>query len=171
MNRIIAIVACVAIVGGLIGGCKKREAERYLIVSEVTHFEIQGNGKTLNLPVFAGTLSTDEIARDVSLADYYYQKLSAVYEFKSFTFVNASVTETLLDQSGVLPAPLRVYEYQDSLSKIELLMTAFTREKATYLFRISDKKADRFGIIRWTSPRENPLRWERSMTASTTAVT
>lgn len=141
MNKIIAIIVCAVIAVGLIGGCKKRDSARYLVVSEVTHFEIQGNGKTLNLPVFAGTLSTDEIARDVSLADYYYKKLSAVYEFKSFTFMNASATETLLDQDGPLTAAQRVYEYEDSLSKIELLLTSFTREKAGYLFRISDTKS------------------------------
>ena len=140
MNKLAAAAALAAVVCLVLCGCRKREPERFLVASEIAHFEIQGNGKTLNLPVFAGTLSTDEIARDVSLADYYYQKLSAVYEFKAFTFVNATTTETLLDRSGEFTAPQKVYEFQDSLSKIELWMTAFTSEKATCLFRLSDKK-------------------------------
>jgi TonB family protein len=122
-------------------GCKGHEAARYLIVSEATHFEIQGNGKALNFPVFVGTLSTEAIARDVTLAEYYYQKLSSVYDFKSFTYMNAKVTETLLDREGKLAAPQPVYTFGDSSSRLELSLISFTRAQATYLFHLTDRQS------------------------------
>jgi len=122
----------------LCSSCAKK-TERYLLVSEVAHFEIQGNGKSLNLPLFAGTLRVDEILRDVKLAEYYYKKLSPVYDFKSFTFAGSASRETLLDRPGLLHAPLPVYGYEDSLASLELSLTAFDENAAAYVFRITDK--------------------------------
>jgi len=139
MKKFFAAVALMTVAAGAFFGCKGREAACFLVVSEATHFEIQGNGKTLNFPVFVGTLGTDNIARDVTLAEYYYDKLSSVYEFKAFTYMNGKVTETLLDREGKLPAPQAVYSYEDSSSRLELFLLAFTRTQATYLFRLSDK--------------------------------
>ncbi|MDD5089229.1 MAG: energy transducer TonB [bacterium] len=118
--------------------CAKK-TERYLLVSEVAHFEIQGDGKSLNLPLFAGTLRVEEILRDVKLAEYYYQKLSPVYDFKAFTFVGSCSRETLLDRAGELHAPQPVYEYEDSLARLDLSLIAFDENAATYVFRITDK--------------------------------
>jgi TonB family protein len=139
MKRFFTATILLATLSGVLLGCKGREAARFLVVSEVTHFEIQGNGKALNFPVFAGTLSTDDIARDVTLAEYYYKKLASVYEFKSFTFVNTKASETLLDREGKLAAPQPVYAYEDSSSRLELWLISFTRTQASYLFRITDK--------------------------------
>lgn len=122
----------------LFASCGKK-VERHVLVSEVAHFEIQGNGKSLNLPVFAATLRVEEILRDVKLAEYYYRKLSPVYDFKAFSFVGASSRETLLDRPGPLHAPLPVYDYEDSLARLELSLTIFDENEATYVFRITDK--------------------------------
>jgi len=113
---------------------------RYLVISEATHFEIQGNGQALNLPVFAGTLGIDVIVRNVTTAEYYYQKLSSVYEFKSFTFVNTASNEILLDRAGDLHQPQSVYSFNDSTAKIDLSLVGFQNQTAVYIFRISDKQ-------------------------------
>ncbi len=89
--------------------------------------------------MFAATLRVEEILRDVKLAEYYYEKLSPVYDFKSFTFAGASSRETLLDRPGPLHAPLPVYSYEDSLARLELSLTIFDENAATYVFRITDK--------------------------------
>lgn len=132
-----AILILIAMIGV---GCKKTQSARYLVISEATHFRIQGNGKHLDFPIFAGMLKTEEIARDISLAEYYYKTLSSVYEFKSFTFVDGALKETLIDREGPLPAPMTVYSFEDSSAKLELLLIGFTREKTSYLFRLSDPK-------------------------------
>lgn len=139
MKKFSAVIALLAVAAAAFFGCKGREGTRFLVVSEATHFEIQGNGKTLNFPVFVGTLRTEAIARDVSLAEYYYDKLSSLYEFKAFTYMNGKVTETLLDREGKLVAPQTVYSYEDSSSRLELFLLSFTRTQASYLFRLSDK--------------------------------
>ena len=139
MKKSFTIIALLAVAAGAFFGCKGRENARFLVVSEATHFEIQGNGKTLNFPVFVGTLRTDNIARDVTLAEYYYAKLSSVYEFKAFSYMNGKVTETLLDREGKLTAPQPVYSFEDSSSRLELFLLSFTQTQASYLFRLSDK--------------------------------
>ncbi|MBU0509465.1 energy transducer TonB [bacterium] len=113
---------------------------KHLIVTEVTHFEIQGNGTALNFPVFARTLEIEEIVRDVKLAEYYYRKLSPVYDFKSFTFVGSASRENLLDRSGPLHSPQMVYRHEDSLAHLELSLVSFDGQAATYVFRITDQR-------------------------------
>lgn len=132
---LLGLLVCVLL---LAASCAHK-TERYLVVSEIAHFEIQGNGTALNLPVFAGTLGIEQIVRDVKLAEYYYDKLSSVYDFKSFTFVGSSSRETLLDKAGMLHVPQLVYDYEDSLAHLELSLTTFDENAATYVFRITEK--------------------------------
>ncbi len=129
------------LIGGLLlFSCGGKPPSQTLIVSEAAHFMIQGNGTALNLPIFAGTLGVDEIVRDVTLAEYYYDKLSAVYNFQAFNFMAANASEYLLDRPGSLIAPQTIYAYDDSVSHIELLLVSYSNHTAQYLFRISDKR-------------------------------
>ena len=122
------------------GSCDRFSKNKFLIVTETTHFEIQGNDTTLNLPIFAGTLDIEKIVRDVTLAEYYYKKLSSVYSFKSFTFVENRSQESLLEQTGKLHAPLSVYSFEDSSYKMDLSLVALQNKTAQYAFRVTDKK-------------------------------
>jgi TonB family protein len=139
MSRPAIVVATLIAIILSFGSCSHLH-NRYLIISEATHFAIQGNGTSLNLPIFAGTLDVEQIVRDVTLAEYYYNKLSSVYDFKSFTFIGNSSSESLLDRTGRLHEPQRVYAFEDSSSSLELSLVSFERETAEYAFRITDKR-------------------------------
>jgi TonB family protein len=124
----------------LVCGCQKTP-HKVLLVSEVTHFAVQGNGKALNLPIFAGTLDVARIAREISLAQYYYDKLSSVYAFKSFTVVGSGSSETLIEEEPTFREPQSVYCHEDSLSRLQLSLTGFSDGIARYLFRVSDESS------------------------------
>jgi TonB family protein len=124
----------------LIYGCQKTP-HKVLLVSEVTHFAVQGNGKALNLPIFAGTLDVARIAREISLAQYYYDKLSSVYAFKSFSVIGSGSSETLIEEEPSFREPQSVYCHEDSLSRVQLSLTGFGNGIARYLFRVSDKSS------------------------------
>jgi TonB family protein len=111
------------------------------VISEAVHFELQPGVGTLNLPVFGGAMGVEKIVRDVSQAEYYYQKLSAVYGPKSFRFLADSTVELLLKHSGPLREPRLVYEFADDVSRTELSLMSFESNLAHYAFRVSDKKS------------------------------
>ncbi|MBU1707249.1 energy transducer TonB [bacterium] len=118
--------------------CGGGRQHKYIIVSEVTHFEIQGNGTSLNFPVFARTIDVEQIVYNVNLAEHYYEKLSAIYDFKSFTFIATTPSEYLLEKEGTLHQPQTIYAFADSISKVDIALVAFTGQQARYAFRISD---------------------------------
>jgi TonB family protein len=119
--------------------CCRRAPLRNLVVTHITHFVVQGDGSSLNLPVFAGTLSVDQIVRDVTLAEYYQKKLAAVYKFQSFTLQEGASSEILLDREGDLKQPQKILRYEDSTSVMEIRLTSFGRGIAQYTFRVSDR--------------------------------
>jgi len=121
-------------------GCGRRQ-DRHLVVAEATHFLVQGEGDALNFPLFPGTLGVDEIERDLSLADYYYRKLSSVYNFRSFNFVGTSGLEHLLERDGLLDQPLPVYTYDDSVSRVDIALTCFTATAAQFTFQAAEKSS------------------------------
>lgn len=128
------------IILGLLGflSCASPEAERYFVVTDVTHFEIRGNGEELNFPVFARTMAVEDIVHDVDLAEYYYDKLSALYDFKSFTLVDNTSSEDLLQEFRNPRDPKALYTYKDSLAEVDIFMTAFQKNSAEFRFRTID---------------------------------
>jgi TonB family protein len=139
MNKATTRIVILIAVSLLLGSCSRLH-HRYLVISEATHFEIQGTGTSLNLPIFAGTLDVGQIVRGVTLAEHYYDKLSSVYNFKSFTFLGNSSAESLLDRAGRLHESQKVYAFEDSSASLELSLVSFERETAEYAFRITDKR-------------------------------
>jgi TonB family protein len=136
------ILILVALTGALFQvSCGGHRHTRHIVVSEVTHFEIQGDGKSLNFPIFAQTIDVEQIVRSVNLAEYYYEKLSSLYDFKTFRFIATSPTECLLEKEGDLHRPQMIYTFEDSLSKVDISLIAFANEEARYAFRISDVPA------------------------------
>jgi TonB family protein len=141
MNKIVSIVLLACTVALLSGSCHRDSAIRCLVISEAVHFELQPGVGTLNLPVFAGTIGAEKIVRDVSQAEYYYQKLSAVYGPKSFRFLADSTVELMLEHPGPLHSPQLVYGFDDDGSRIELSLLSFENGTAHYAFRVTDKKS------------------------------
>jgi TonB family protein len=141
MNRKIFVALLVTAVVLMTGSCRREDKLRYLVISEAVHFELQPGAGTLNLPVFAGTMGVEKIVRDVSQAEFYYQKLAGVYGPKSFRFLADSTVELLLEQPGPLHAPQPVYSFDDRDSKIDLSLVSFENNAARYAFRVSDKKS------------------------------
>ncbi|MBU1936207.1 energy transducer TonB [bacterium] len=121
--------------------CGSKRQNRHIIVTEVTHFEIQENGESLNFPVFAQTIDIERIVHDVNLAERYYEKLSAIYDFKSFIFIANTPTEYLFEKEGELHQPQTVYSFADSLSKVDIALVAFSEGLARYVFRVTDVPA------------------------------
>ena len=135
-------VALLALAVALLNGsCHRDHQTRCLVISEAVHFELQPGVSTLNLPVFAGMMGVEKIVRDVSQAEFYYKKLSAVYGPKSFRFLADSTVELLLEQSGPLRSPPVVYGFEDGDSRIDLSLTSFENNSAHYAFRVTDKKS------------------------------
>ena len=135
----ISLIALIASLSTI--SCGGRRQHKHIIVSEVTHFEIKGNGKSLNFPVFARTIDVEQIVHSVNLAEHYYEKLSAIYDFKSFTFIATTPSEYLLEKEGNLHRPQTIYTFADSLTKVDIALVAFTGQQARYAFRISDVPA------------------------------
>jgi len=136
------ILILIALTGGLFHvSCRGHRQIRHIIVSEVTHFEIQGDGKSLNFPIFAETIDVERIVHSVDLAEHYYEKLSSLYDFKTFTFIAISPMEYLLEKEGDLHRPQTIYTFEDSLCKLDISLIAFAGEQARYAFRISDVPA------------------------------
>jgi TonB family protein len=121
-----------------LAGCHKYSP--VLVVSRVTHFVVQGNGTSLNFPLFAETIDIETIERDMAIAEYYHEKLSGLYNFQSFDLINSTVDEYLLDNPDVLDKSRVIYEHADSLTMIQLSMADFAGSQANYLFRITDQK-------------------------------
>jgi TonB family protein len=130
-----------AILSGLLlsfSGCGSKTSS--LVVTRVTHFLVQGNGESLNFPLFAETIGIETIERDLAIAEYYHEKLSGLYNFKSFSLINSAVNEYLLNSNDDLGSPLLIYEHEDSLTSIELTMIQFEEDQAVYSFRITDQR-------------------------------
>ncbi|MFH1010500.1 MAG: energy transducer TonB [bacterium] len=140
MKNFFRLVIPLALILPVICGCQKTP-RKVLVVSEVTHFAVQGNGRALNLPIFAGTLDMAQIAREISLAQYYYDKLSSVYDFKSFTVIGSGSSETLIEKEQRFHEPQSVYCHEDSLSRLQLSLTGFANGTARYVFRMADKSS------------------------------
>jgi protein TonB len=138
MNRVLLTILLAAAM--LAGSCSRDAKTRYLVISEAVHFELQPGSGTLNLPVFAGTMGLEKIVRDVSQAEFYFQKLSAVYGPKSFRFLADSTVELLLEKSGPLHSPQPVYGFDEADARIELSLVSYENQTAHYVFRVSDKK-------------------------------
>ncbi len=124
----------------LINGCGSKTPS--LVVSRVTHFLVQGNGESLNFPLFAETISIETIERELAIAEHYHEKLAELYSFKSFSLVNSSVNEYLLENSDDLGIPHIVYEHSDSLTLVELSLAKFEESQAAFSFRISDLRSN-----------------------------
>ncbi len=140
MNSRILVVwlACFAL---FTTSCRRHEAVRYLIISEAVHFELQPGNGTLNLPVFAGTLGVEKIVRDVSQAEFYYQKLSTIHGPRSFRFLADSTVELLLEKAGPLHSPQLVYGFDDDSSRVDLSLVGFANNTAHYAFRVTAKRS------------------------------
>lgn len=130
-------VCCLLAISLLLPSCR-RDPVRHLVVSSVTHFEIQGDSTSLDLPVFAATLDVGEIVRDVAQAEYYRQKLARVYKFQNFTLKQSESSEILLDREGMLSRPQKILRSADNAAVMEILLTSFQQDVASYSFRISD---------------------------------
>jgi TonB family protein len=141
MNRTLLLVIIALVSALLIGSCERAGDTRYLVISETVHYELQPGSGTLKLPVFAGNMGVENIVRDVSQAEYYYQKLSAVYGPKSFQFLADSTVELLLERAGSLPAPQLMYEFNADDSRMDLSLVSFENHTAHYEFRVTDKKS------------------------------
>jgi TonB family protein len=134
----IALLTSLLAIALFADGCKTHSP--VLVVSRVTHFLVQGDGTSLNFPLFAETIDIETIERDLAIADYYHEKLSELYKFQSFDLVNSTVDEYLLDHPNDLDQSRVIYEHTDSLTTIQLSMAGFSGAQADYLFRITDLK-------------------------------
>jgi TonB family protein len=139
MRRTVLFTLLASTLMVLAGSCHREPDIRYLVISEAVRFELQPGADALNLPMFAGTMGMEKIVRDVSQAEYYYQKLSSVYGAKSFRFMADSTVELLLDRTGQLSSPQAVYGFDDNDSRIDLSLVSFENNTAHYAFRVTDK--------------------------------
>lgn len=139
MKSIYRTVFFSVLIGSLLvfSGCGSKSPS--LVVSRVTHFLVQGNGESLNFPLFAETIGIETIERDLAIAEYYHKKLSELYSFKSFNLINSAVSEYLLSSAAEFNSLHPIYQYEDSLTSIELSLVRFEAPQADYSFRITDR--------------------------------
>jgi TonB family protein len=137
MNRTCTLLLLLLTLLAALSACRRPVAPRYLVVTETTHFELR-NGSSLRLPLFAGTLGTEKIVHDVSQAEHYFGKLSAVYGQRSFVFLADSIAELVLPKSGPLASPQVVFTRNNSASPFTLALVAFSDSIADYRFTARD---------------------------------
>lgn len=134
-NIILNLLVAAALL--ILSGCGSKPPS--LVVTRITHFLVQGNGESLNFPLFAETISIETIERDLAIAEYYHKKLAELYSFKSFNLIDSEVNEYLIRNREDLGLPHSIYQYSDSLASIELSLVGFESPQADYSFRITDQ--------------------------------
>lgn len=65
-------------------------------------FEVAGNGEALNFPVFSKTISVDDIIYSVDKSNYYYQKLSKLYNLDKFNLIKTGSWDGVVDEEVVI---------------------------------------------------------------------
>ena len=65
--------------------CEKETEDRYIVKLQLVPFEISGNGKYLNYPLWAKPVEIDEIEKTVKTVDEMYNALEKIYGQKHYS--------------------------------------------------------------------------------------
>ena len=137
MNRTVKILMAVilVVVVGLVGRhfCTK---ELLTFVSvRVTEFGIRRSGTSLNFPLTIGVLDSAQAVRDVEEAEYFYSKLSSIYDFKMFSYYSSTTLDTVLKGTKLAEGPVKVFSAEGSEGELRLALESYSGSEAS--FRLS----------------------------------
>ncbi len=117
----------------------KNEELEYFLYVEVTAFQIYGNGESLNLPIFTEVVSSDEIVYQVDVAEYYYSKLSRLYDFKRFEMKNFNFWTGFANPGMIINDGAPIYRYHPQHYEFELTMDLFDGKTGSFTARTALK--------------------------------
>jgi TonB family protein len=153
----------------LLSGCSG-PVENHLLEMKITVFAIERNDGSLAFPMLTGEIDSLESLSNIYDAERYYEKLSSLYEFKSFRFVQSSLIDTLLQVSRSRLSPLRMFrsELPNGVIDVELnaidpegVQLAITRIASTdtlrYPAQVSTGRSFSVGILSDSTGRQGVL--------------
>jgi len=117
-------------------GCGIKQSDRALVVTEVTHFGISAGAEALSLPIFIGYQDEEKLVRDAYTAESYFDKLSKIYDLKSFSLIENRRVPSLIDVAASSSSPISVYGFAKDSVEIEVAMTTFSLTQVQYRFRM-----------------------------------
>ncbi|MDK9698612.1 MAG: energy transducer TonB [bacterium] len=126
-------------------GCERIGAPaKYLISARVTSFATQSGSSQIHFPVMAQRIGSDELVREIDEAEYYYKKLSALYDFKTFALLGTQSLDTVLQGEASLPNPVTLLPAKLSGTKVTVKLLAINAKKGEFQWSMQDSgKSDK----------------------------
>ncbi len=132
--KIIRIGCLLTVLLPLLLSCQRFFPQRYLVSARVTHFSIVGREGDLNFPMIAQIKDIDAITKDIDEAEYYYKKLSSVYQFKSFVYQQSDKIDTILTKQS-LENPLSFSRLTHSPIPVAVELTGIDDQRIRFIVR------------------------------------
>lgn len=119
--------------------CRKDDGLTFLSV-RVTEFGIKQSGKSLQFPLTIGVIDSAQAVRDIEEAEYFYHKLSSIYDFKRFSYLSSTTVDTALRGSLKASEPFTVFSSSGPEGNLRLTLESITGADA--IFRLTRIGAD-----------------------------
>lgn len=135
--------------------------DSYVVRIGYSVFEVSGNGKALNFSVYSKTMSIDDILYSVDKSNYYYQKLSKLYDLDEFTLIKSGTWDGIVNDNTEInegkplfthsintDKQVRVFSKSDgekskstiNINKeLEVVFLEFVDEKAKFYLRVKNE--------------------------------
>ena len=124
--------------------CEKEAEDRYIVKLQLVPFEISGNGKYLNYPLWAKPVELDEIEKTVKTVDEMYNDLEKIYGQKHYSswgvYYWSGVTSSKLLEAESQPtfANFLLSKYINEFDG-EIMLTNINQNEAKLVFRVDRK--------------------------------
>ena len=127
--------------------CETETKDRYIVKLQLVPFEISGNGKYLNYPLWAKPVEIDEIEKTVKTVDEMYNDLEKIYGQKHYSswgvynWSGVTSSKFLEEDSKPTFANFLLSKYKNEFDG-EIMLIDIDQNEAKLVFRV-----DRKGIV------------------------